>query len=131
MASEVTASVQGSVATIEFSRPPANFFSRDLRRLPGKLIKGMGGAMELVHGAKRVSVLTEHTAHEGLPKILRENTPPYTGIAVVDRIITDLAVIDGIADGWVVRELAPGVTIDQLRDTIHAPLQVSEAAMQR
>lgn len=84
-----------------------------------------------MHGAKRVIVLMEHTARDGSPKILRANTLPYTGIAVVDRIITDLAVIDVTPDGLLVRELAPGITIEQVRDATDAPLQVSEAETQR
>jgi 3-oxoacid CoA-transferase subunit B len=94
--------------------------------IPGKMIKGMGGAMDLVNGAKRVVVIMEHVNKHGESKIKRECSLPLTGKQVVHRLITDLAVFDFTPNGMVLIETASGVTVEEVKQKTEATFTVSE-----
>ncbi|WGU96206.1 3-oxoacid CoA-transferase subunit B [Paenibacillus dendritiformis] len=95
--------------------------------IPGKMIKGMGGAMDLVNGARRIVVIMEHVNKHGEPKIKRECSLPLTGKRVVDRLITDLAVFDFTEEGMVLIETQQGVDVEEIQHKTEAPFRVSPA----
>lgn len=99
--------------------------------IPGKMIKGMGGAMDLVHGAQQIIVIMEHVTRDGEPKILKECTLPLTGKGVVNKIITDRAVIEVTDNGLILLEVADGFTVEDIINSTEAELTVSEKLLEK
>ncbi|WP_036508710.1 3-oxoacid CoA-transferase subunit B [Nocardia aobensis] len=94
--------------------------------VPGRLVKGMGGAMDIIHGIERVVVMMEHVTRDGEPKIVQHCTLPLSGARCVDRIITDMAVLDVTAEGLVLTEIAPGLSVEEVRAATAAPLEFAD-----